>query len=398
MNTARSGGETMKFDAHAVLGTSLLQELNEHVKTKFREREAAYHEAAAMPMENLQDLYDRGFLTATVSRERGGLGSNVSSDDPATFLQAVRTVARGSPGTAHCLQVQNHVAWAIEEIGTPEQHKLFLEPMMKSMRLCSFVGSEAGRKHMYVLKTTAKKVDGGYVVNGNKNYATNGYENGCAIVFASIEGETEYMKSHLMVIIEPGMEGLSINHDWYRPTGMRVCPSPEIYLNNVFVPHTHVLGEPGAYPKGRWQGRFHLGFTANYLGAIEGAYDWVLESLKARGRGKDPFVQMRVGEVQTALWGAQAAFESAIATWKTGNVLEAELASMRAKSICAHAALHASHTLIMLAGSTALFDEYPLGRLIRDLNTHVLHVGHDRTAQIVGCSQLGEVFDSTLQR
>lgn len=388
----------MKFDAHAVLETSLLQELNELVLTSFREREREYHDAVAMPKENLQELWKRGLLTATVKREHGGLGSNVMSEDPATFLQAMRTVARGSPGTAHCMQVQNHVAWAIDEIGTDQQRELFLAPMMKRMRLCSFVGSEANRKHMYVLKTTAKKVDGGYVVNGSKNYATNGYEDGCAIIFTSVEGETDYMKSHLMVIVEPGMEGLSINHDWYRPTGMRVCPSPEIYLDNVFIPHTHVLGEPGAYPKGRWQGRFHLGFTATYLGTIEGAYNWVVNGLKERGRSKDPFVQMRVGEASTQIYGAQSAFEAAIASWRKGDVVAAELASMRAKSICAHAALNVSHTLLALAGSTALFDEYPLGRLIRDLNTHILHVGHDRTAQIVGCAELGEVFDSTLQR
>jgi alkylation response protein AidB-like acyl-CoA dehydrogenase len=388
----------MTFDAHASLGSPLLTELNQLVLTKFREREQKTHEEASMPMENLRDLWERGLLTATVRREHGGLGSNVCSKDPATFLQAIRTVARGSPGTAHCMQVQNHVAWAIDEIGTEQQREMFVKPMTKSMKLSSFVGSEAGRKHMYVLKTTARPVDGGYIVNGNKNYATNGFENGLAIVFASIEGETEYLKSHLMVIVEPGMKGVSANHDWYRPTGMRACPSPEIYLDNVFIPYTHVLGEPGSYPKGRWQGRFHLGFTANYLGAIEGAYDWVLQSLKERGRGKDAFVQLRIGEAKTLLHGAQVVFEDAIASWTRGDVQQAELASMKAKSTCAHAALTISHSLIMLAGSTALFDEFPLGRLIRDLNTHILHVGHDRTAQIIGAAELGESFDSTLQR
>ena len=388
----------MTFDAHASLGSPLLTELNELVLTKFRAREQKTHDEASMPMENLKDLWDRGLLTATVRREHGGLGSNVCSDDPATFLQAVRTVARGSPGTAHCMQVQNHVAWALDEMGTEQQREMFVKPMTKSMKLCSFVGSEAGRKHMYVLKTTAKPVDGGYIVNGNKNYATNGFEDGLAIIFASVEGETEYLKSHLMVIVEPGMKGVTANHDWYRPTGMRACPSPEIYLDNVFIPHTHVLGEPGAYPKGRWQGRFHLGFTANYLGAIEGAYGWVLQSLKERGRGKDPFVQLRIGEAQTLLHGAQVIFEDAIASWTKGDVQQAELTSMKAKSTCAHAALTMSHSLIMLAGSTALFDEFPLGRLVRDLNTHILHVGHDRTAQIIGAAELGESFDSTLQR
>ena len=388
----------MDFNAHAVLATPLLQELNTHVLSVFRGRERQYHETCGMPFENLDDLYQRGLLTATVRREHGGLGSNVTTDDPATFLQAVRTVARASPGTAHCMQVQNHVAWAIDVIGTDRQRELFIKPMLDHMSVSSFVGSEANRKHMYVLKTTAKKVDGGYVVNGNKNYATNGYENGCAIIFASIEGETDYLKSHLMVIVEPGMKGLTINHDWYRPTGMRVCPSPEIYLDNVFVDHDHVLGEPGAYPKGRWQGRFHLGFAANYLGAIEGAYEWTLQQLKERGKGKDPFMQLRVGECEIALFGARTAFERAIDAWRDGDVQKAELASMKAKAICAHAALQVSQQLIMLAGSTALFDEFPLGRLIRDLNTHILHVGHDRTAQIIGAAELGESFDSTLQR
>lgn len=388
----------MTFDARAALDTPLLKDVNEQLLPRFRSRERQYHDEVAMPMANLQELWERGLLTATVRREHGGLGSNACSADPATFLQGIRSVARASPGTAHCMQVQNHVAWAIDEIGTDQQRELFLAPMMKSMKLSSFVGSEAGRKHMYVLKTTAKPVEGGYIVNGNKNYATNGFEDGLAIIFASIEGETDYFKSHLMVIVEPGMEGLSVNHDWYRPTGMRVCPSPEIYLDNVFVPHTHVLGEPGAYPKGRWQGRFHLGFTANYLGAIEGAYGWVVQNLKERGRGKDPLVQLRIGEAETMLHSARVMFEDAIASWTRGDVLAAELTSMKAKSTCAHTALTLSQSLIMLAGSTALFDEFPLGRLVRDLNTHILHVGHDRTAQIIGAAALGEVFDSTLQR
>jgi len=388
----------MKTDPGNVLSQPLLSELAAHVQEHFAPRERAYHESVSMPYDNLRELHERGLLTATVSRERGGLGSNVMSDDPATFLQAVRTVARVSPGTAHCMQVQNHVAWAIDEIGTDAQRERFVAPMVKEMRLGSFVGSEAGRKHMYVLQTTARKVDGGYVVNGHKNYASNGYEDGLAIVFATVEGETDPSRSHLMVIVEPGMKGLSINHDWYRPTGMRVCPSPEIYLNDVAIDPEHVLGQPGEYLRGRWQGRFHLGFAANYLGTIEGAYGWVLKMLRQRGKGKDGLVQLRVGESQILIYGAQVAFERAIESWRAGNVQAAELDSMRAKSICAHAALQVSHTLITLAGSTALFDEYPLGRLIRDLNTHVLHVGHDRTAQIVGAAELGEAFDSTLQR
>ncbi len=71
---------------------------------------------------------------------------------------------------------------------------------------------------------------------------------------------------------------------------------------------------------------------------------------------------------------------------------------MSAKSMAGHVAFELSHKIIHAAGSTSLFDEFPLSRSIRDLETHVLHAGHDRTAQIIGQSELGETFDSTLQR
>jgi alkylation response protein AidB-like acyl-CoA dehydrogenase len=388
----------MKPESDLDFRADLLEELDKHAQTAFAPRERAYHANVSMPYENLKELHQRGLLTATVTSYMGGLGSNVMSDDPVTFIQALRIVARVSPGTAHCMQVQNHVAWAIDEIGTETQRQRFIAPMVKEMRLGSFVGSEAKRTHMYSLNTTARRVDGGYVVTGQKNYASNGYEDGLAVIFASIEGETERTRAHLMVIVEPGMEGLSINHEWYRPSGMRVCPSPEITLDQVFVDDDHVLGAPGEYLTGRWQGRFHLGFAANYLGTIEGAYRWVLQVIRERGKGKDPFVQLRIGECQTRLYGAAMAFERALEQWRLGDVQAAELASIKAKALCAEAAKDVSHTLVALAGSTALFDEFPLGRLLRDLGTHILHVGHDKSSQIIGQAELGEIFDSTLQR
>lgn len=223
----------MSFDPSAILKTPEYLELHDLAITTFRADDALCHDDVSMPLDNLQVLFDRGLLIATVRSERGGLGSNVRSADPSKYLQALRTVARGSPGTAHCMQVQNHTAWVIDEVGTEIQAERFLKPMTQKMSLSSLVGSEAARKHMYLLGTTAKKVDGGYLVNGAKNYATNGLEHGIAVIFATIEGENDFLKGHLMVAIEPGMDGVSVNNDWYRPTGMRVCPSPEIDRKSV---------------------------------------------------------------------------------------------------------------------------------------------------------------------
>lgn len=386
------------FNPEAALDTPEMRELGRLAIEEFRPRGRKYDENCDIPVENIKALHARGWLSTTISKGLGGKGSNLDSDDKATYLQALRTIARGCPGTAHCYQVHNHTMWIMEKLATPRQIDKFVKPTMKEGLLTAFVGSEAKRKHMYMMNTTAKKVENGWIVHGEKNYATNGAMMGFAIIFAAIEGVKDYLDNHLMVIITPDMKGVSMDHSWYRPNGMRSAASPIITLDQVFVPDENILAVPGAYPRGRWQGKYHLGFTANYLGATEGMYMWFLDYIKQKGRTKDPIIQMRTGEVRVALDAARALFHRALASWTEGDVTRSELLSMSAKSTAAHVAFEASHKLIHAAGSTALFDEFPLSRYIADIETHVLHAGHDRTAQIIGSAELGEAFDSTLQR
>ena len=387
------------LDPVDALNTDEMRALNNMAIENFVPRGRDYDARSVMPKENIQDLHKGGWLTATLPKSMGGKGSNVDSDeDPSTFLQGLRMIARGCPGTAHCYQVTNHTAWAVNDLGTPEQKERFLAPMFERPFLGSFVGSEAKRKHMYMMNTTAKRVEGGYIVRGEKNYATNGSDLGFAVIFAAIEGVDNYLDNHLMVIIEPDMEGVSIDTSWYRPNGMRCADSPIITLNDVFVPDSHVLGQPGDYVRQRWQGKFHLGFTANYLGATEGMYQWYLDYVSGRGKGEAEMIQMRTGEMKIALDGAVSIFHDAIRAYRTRPIVEAELLAMSAKSIAADVAFELSHKIIHAAGSTALFDQFPLSRYLRDLETHVLHAGHDRTAQIIGQAELKQAFDSTLQR
>lgn len=376
-----------------------LAALDTLVRERFAPRERDLHDRAALPLANLQDLHEAGWLRATLSSPQGG-GSHLRGADPATYLQAVRTVARVSPGTAHCLQVHNHAVWTLDELGTPQQRARFLSPLAEQLTLLSFLGSEPGLKlGASTFQTTATREAGGLRVRGRKFYATNGIDHGLGIVFASLAGVDGMAHNHQMVLVEPGMPGVREEAGWYQPGGMRVAASPQVVLDDVFVPDSHVLGAPGAYLAGRWQGRFHLGFTANYLGAAEGVFGWTLDWLRTLpDKLADPFVQAHVGEAQVALFAAQAAFERAIAAWRDADTVQAELASMAAKSVCAQSALQVAGTMGRLAGSTALFDDYPLARLIRDLQTHILHVGHDRTHQTIGQAALGQSFDSTRQR
>lgn len=391
--------ESRVIDPVEALESDDIRKLEKLALENFRPRGAAYDAQSVLPKENLQDLFDNGWLTTTLPREIGGRGSNLDSEtDPATYLQGLRVIARACSGTAHCYQVHNHTAWATYTLGTEDQHERYIKPMFKRPFLGSFVGSEAKRKHMYMMNTTAQRVDGGYIVRGEKNYATNGSDLGFAVIFTAIEGVENFLDNHMMVIVEPGMEGVSIDTSWYRPNGMRCADSPIITLNDVFIPDANVLGKPGDYPRMRWQGKFHLGFAANYLGTTEGMYGWYRDYIVGTGKEKSELTQMRTGEMKIALESAASIFHDAIRAFSRRSVVEAELLAMSAKSVAAHVAFELSHKIIHAAGSTALFDRYPLSRYLRDLETHVLHAGHDKSAQIIGQSELKQAFDSTLQR
>jgi len=386
------------IDPVEALESKEIKELHRVAVEEFRPRGRKYDENADMPNENIQYLFDNGWLTTTLPKEMGGKGSNLDTDDPSTYLQALRVIARGCGGTAHCYQVHNHTAWAVNALGTADQVERYIKPMFERPFLSSFVGSEAKRRHMYMMNTTATKTDTGYIVRGEKNYATNGPTMGFAVIFAAVEGVENYLDNHLMVLIEPGMKGVSMDLDWYRPAGMRCASSPVITLDDVVIDDCNVLGAPGTYPKARLQGKYHLGFAANYLGSAEGMYDWYKDYICKKGKGSDGIIQMRTGEMKVKLEAAEALFHDAIRAWKTKSVVEAELKSMAAKSVAAEVAFELSHKIIHASGSTAMFDEFPLSRYIRDLETHVLHAGHDKGAQIIGQSELNVEFDSTLQR
>ncbi|MEZ2408880.1 acyl-CoA dehydrogenase family protein [Bosea sp. RCC_152_1] len=386
------------LDVEAPLRSEALQEVATSLCATFRERSRVTDEAGEMPVASLRELFERGLLHVTIGRSLGGRSSNLLSDDPATFPQLLRLVARGCSGTAHCLAVHNHSIWMLEALGTPEQVERLLKPLAHRARLASGTASEPGRRAQNVFSTKARRVEGGFVLNGVKNYATNQPLADVSIIMASIDGIDDPLQNYIMLLVDPRDPAIRADDDWYRPTGMRTARSPLLRIDDLFVPDADVLGEPGDYPRQRWQGRVHLGFAANYLGTAEGMFDWFLAYTNERGDGRNAVLQLRTGEMRVALDAAVALFQAAIATWPSKPLAEAELISMSAKKFAAQTALEIAHKIIQACGSSAMFMASPLSRMVRDLQTHVPHAGHDRTAQIVGQAALGESFDSTLQR
>ncbi|UHQ96309.1 acyl-CoA dehydrogenase family protein [Natrinema halophilum] len=366
-------------------------------RDKFRSRAKEYNDSYEIPTENLQELGERGWLAASVSEENGGWGSNTDEGDPAEYLQAIRTVAHGCSSTAHCLQLHYHTAWFFDKIATDAQVERYLEPMLDDVTATgTFTFAEPNMTNQYDLSTTATPVDGGYEISGTKLYATNAPIADFHLIFVSLDG-LDGPESVTIFIVDDDRDGVEVDESWWRPFGMRAAVSPRIEFDDVFVPKENMLGEPGQYLDERWQAKFHTAFCANYLGSMEGVYDFYREYMEERGKADFDSVQLRTGEVHVEMKAAEAFFHDAIRTWQdpTASQKNGEVMAMKAKWFNAKTAMDVGLQIAETAGSTAQFEQFPIGRYLRDMHTHTQHSGHDMTATQIGRSQFDIEYDTT---
>ena len=365
-------------------------------RTKFAPRAAEHDVQATTPSLNMEEFHRAGLLGLTISEDLGGMGSGVMGTDPLLYLLAVEQTARYDLSTAQCLHIHCHGAHLVDQICGLATRTEVLGQVLERGALLNATGSEPGRtsRGLYKLVTEAKRVDGGYVLNGMKNYATLAEVVGYHVIFAGIAGEPP-SEGHVGFVIPDATPGISVVPGSWNPMGMRGAVSPNVLLEDCFVADRYVLGTPGTYPRERWQAKFHLGFAAQYLGATEGIFDYLKEYLPKRGTTGDAYAQLRMGEIRIGIDSVRWLIYRAAWLWQRREIVDAELFSMVAKHRAIENAVMTMDKAAQIAGSSAFGADLPLSRLFRDLRVHTLHENLDKTAATIGRFHLGEAFDTT---
>jgi len=363
---------------------------------------ARKHDAAAsVPTEMIEALHKQGLMSICVPEELGGHGSSfVTGHDPLSFLIGIEEIARVDMGAAHCFQVHGHSCMMLDHACNAEQKKRYLGLVAEKGTPISWTGSEPGRtaRGQYNLQSDAVKKDGGYLLNGIKNYGTNASVATWNIVALSSD-QGEMPDNFLMVMIPAGAEGFEVDASWWDPTGMRSAVSPKLTLKDVFVPDADVLVGPGYYPRERLGARWHLGFGASHLGAAQGMFDFVVDYVpNKRKTGGDPHTQRAVGEMRMRLAAARDMLYHAGSLWAGDDLAKAEEYSLMAKLYCIMTAEWMVSEVIRVAGSTALLKSFDLERTVRDIHIHSTHANLYSTAQLIGRAALGLEFDATQQQ
>lgn len=375
---------------------SVYEEVGFLAKERFAKRAGKCDREASTPVDNLRDLFERGFLALTICEEMGGGGSGAAGRDPLLYLLAIEQTATACMSTAQCLHIHLHGCHYVDNVCTPQQRKRILTPVLERGALLNATGSEPGRtsRGLYTLITEAERVKGGYNLNGVKNYATLGAEAEFNIVFACMK-DSAPPEGHIGVAIPRNSKGLTVVEGSWNPMGMRGATSPTLKLDNCFVAEENVLGPPGIYPRDRWQAKFHLSFAAQYLGGSEGIYNTLVEYLPKRGTASDAYAQLRLGEIRIGIDSVRWLIYRAAWLWTQGDLQRAELFSMVAKHRAIDNAIIVMDKAAQIAGSSAFMADAPLSRFFRDMRIHTLHENLDRTAATLGQAALGQAFDTT---
>jgi len=349
---------------------------------EFAPHAARWDREAAVPHSALDTLAKNGFLGMSISEEWGGVGY-----DTRTISLVIEEVARVSAALAIMISVHNSVgAVPVLRYGTDAQRKRWL-PRLVSKELAAFSLSEPGAGSDAGALTTLAKRDGDhYVLNGAKNWVTNGAQAGILIVFARTSREAGN-RGLAAFIVERGTPGLVIG----RPEdkmGLRGSDTVSLALEEMRISVDQRLGDEGdgfkiamaALDVGR------IGVGAQSLGVASAAFaDAVRYAQERRAFGhplaKIQMIQFKLAEMERRIACSRLLVQRAAWLKDTGRPFGREAAM--AKLYASEAATFVTHQAVQIHGGYGYVKEYAVERYYRDARVMEIYEGTSEIQRLV---------------
>jgi len=332
-------------------------------------------------MDIFQGLGQMGLAGITLSEENGGAG--LGCMDMCVVLEEI---AKYSVAYSVTVSVSTMVQSIIEKFGNDEQKKKYLPTLTSGQEIGAFCLSEShSGSDAASLKTTAKKTDGGYILNGSKMWITSGGIASTYIVMARTGGEGA--KGISAFIIEDGVEGLSFGKK-EKKMGWRASPTREVVLDNCFIPDKNLLQAEGmgfkiaasALDKGRVTiGAIGVGLS---MRALDEAVKYALERKQFNKlifdfQGLSWMISDMATDVEAAKLLVFEAARQIDAGMDCGKI--ASMAKMRATDT----AMKVSTDAVQIHGGVGYTAEYPVERYMRDAKVLQIVEGTNQVQKIV---------------
>lgn len=342
--------------------------MQEFTRREITEEVAAHTDKSnSFPNDMWAKLGEAGFLGITADEDVGGLGMGYQAH---CVVMEELSRASGSIGLSYAAHSQLCVN-QIQLNGTPEQKEKYLPGLIAGTSVGALAMSESGAGSDVVsMRTTATKVDGGYVLNGSKMWITNGPDADLIVVYAKTAPD-KGSKGITAFLVETKTDGFSCQRKLDK-MGMRGSNTGELNFDGVFVPEANVLGRVDGGVRVLMEGLDleRLVLSAGPLGIMQAALDVALPFTHQRKQFGSPiahnqFVQGRLADMYTKLQASRAY------TYATAKKVDEE--GLIRTQDCAGAILYAAEratecTLdcIQLLGGMGYVEEMPASRLLRE--------------------------------
>ncbi|MEP2279979.1 acyl-CoA dehydrogenase [Maribacter sp.] len=340
-------------------------------------------DAQRFPTEEIKKLGELGFLGMMVDPKYGGSGL-----DTLSYVIAMEEISKIDASTSVVMSVNNSlVCWGLEKFGSEEQKEKYLTKLSTGEQIGAFclsepeAGSDATSQ-----KTTAIDMGDHYIVNGTKNWITNGGTASTYIVIAQTDKDKKHRGINAL-IIEKGTPGFEIGPKENK-LGIRGSDTHSLIFNDVKVPKENRIGEDGFGFKFAMKtlagGR--IGIAAQALGIAAGAYELALKYSKERKAfgteiSNHQAIAFKLADMHTEIQAARLlVYQSAL---DKDNDRDYDLSGAMAKLYASKVAMETTVEAVQIHGGNGFVKDYHVERLMRDAKITQIYEGTSEIQKIV---------------
>tara|TARA_B110000977_G_scaffold8529_1_gene11356 strand:- start:752 stop:1891 length:1140 start_codon:yes stop_codon:yes gene_type:complete len=340
-------------------------------------------ETQTFPHEQIKKMGELGFLGMMVSPEYGGGGM-----DTIAYILAMEEISKVDASASVVMSVNNSlVCWGIEKFGTEAQKQKYLTKLATGEIIGAFCLSEpeAGSDATSQSTTAIDKGDH-YLLNGTKNWITNGNSASVYIVIA----QTDVSKGHRginAIIVEKGMDGFVVGPKENK-MGIRGSDTHSLMFTDVKVPKENRIGEDGFGFKFAMTtlsgGR--IGIAAQALGVASGSLELALKYAKERKSFGKPIcehqaIAFKLADMATEIEAARLLCLRA--AWQKDSGIDFTESGAMAKLFCADKAMRITTEAVQIHGGYGFVKEFHVERLMRDAKITQIYEGTSEIQKIV---------------
>lgn len=340
-------------------------------------------EKQQFPQELVRKMGDLGFMGIMVDPKYGGSGM-----DAISYVLIMEELSKVDASASVIVSVNNSlVCYGIESYGTEEQKQKYLTKLATGEFVGAFclsepeAGSDATSQ-----KTTAIDMGDHYLLNGTKNWITNGGRADVYLVIAQTDKEKGHRGINAL-IVEKGMPGFDIGPKEDK-LGIRGSDTHTLQFNDVKVPKANRIGDDGFGFKFAMKtlsgGR--IGIASQALGIASGAYELALKYSKVRKAFGTEIcnhqaIAFKLADMATEIEAARLLVMKA--AWEKDNKMNHDMSSAMAKLYASKVAMDTTVEAVQIHGGNGFVKEYHVERLMRDAKITQIYEGTSEIQKIV---------------